>query len=102
MTRLRLAVLGLLLVPAAVCAIDPKVATPPVAKQVPHKLTPHGETRTDPYFWVRDETSPEVIKYLEAENAYTAAVMKPTEPLQKKLYAEMLGRIKQTDRDAPY
>src|SRR4029079_14706608 len=44
---------------------------------------------------------PDVIKYLEAENAYTAAVLKPTEPLQAMLYKEFLSRIKQTDQDVP-
>ena len=43
------------------------------------------------------KTPPEVIAYLDAENAYTDAVMAPTEPLQKKLYDEMLGHIKETD-----
>ena len=43
-----------------------------------------------------------MIKYLEAENAYTAAVMQPTEGLQKRLYDEMLARVKQTDQSVPY
>ncbi len=55
----------------------------------------------DPYAWLRDRTNPEVIRYLEAENAYTEALMKPTEPLQKALYDEMLGRIKETDLSVP-
>src|SRR5205085_9417757 len=46
--------------------------------------------------------NPEVISYLEAENAYTAALMKPTERLQEKLYKEMLSRIKETDTNVPY
>jgi oligopeptidase B len=102
MTRLRVALAAFLLIPAAaVTAVDP-APTPPVAKPVPHKLELHGETRIDPYYWMRDKTNPEVIEYLKAENAYTAALMKPTEPLQKTLYDEMLGRIQQTDKDVPY
>jgi oligopeptidase B len=82
--------------------LDSAVAKPPVAKKVPKKDIFHGETRIDDYFWLREKTNPEVIAYLEAENAYTAAVMKPTEPLQETLYKEMLGRIKQTDLSVPY
>jgi oligopeptidase B len=75
---------------------------PPVAKKVPQTLTMHGDARVDEYGWLRDKKSPDTIAYLEAENAYADAVMKPTEELQKKLYDEMLGRIKQTDIQVPY
>src|SRR4051812_16413052 len=104
MNRLRLALAApLVFVPALLlAAIDPTVGTPPTAKKVEHKVVLHGDTRLDDYFWLKDKTNPEVIKYLEAENAYTAKVMKPTEPFQKTLYDEMLGRIKQTDQAVPY
>ena len=75
---------------------------PPVAKKVPKMDVLHGERRVDDYYWLRDKTKPEVISYLEAENAYTASVMKPTEAFQEALYQEMLGRIKQTDLSVPY
>jgi oligopeptidase B len=78
------------------------VAKPPVAKKVPQTLTIHGDARVDEYGWLRDKKNPETIAYLEAENAYADAVMKPTEELQKKLYDEMLGRIKQTDMQVPF
>src|SRR5579862_1238175 len=74
---------------------------PPVAKTVPHPMTIHGDTRVDPYFWLRDRKDPDTIAYLEAENRYTETRMKQTEPLREKLYAEMLGRIKQTDASVP-
>ncbi|HEX3560407.1 MAG TPA: S9 family peptidase [Pyrinomonadaceae bacterium] len=77
-------------------------AVPPVAKKVPHITTVHGTTLHDDYFWMRDKKNPEVISYLEAENAYTAAAMKPTEALQDRLYKEMLSRIKETDTNVPY
>lgn len=83
-------------------ALATDVAKPPVAKKVPVKVTLHGDERVDDYGWLRDKKSPETIAYLEAENAYADAVLKPTEELQKKLYAEMLGRIKQTDTQVPY
>jgi len=75
---------------------------PPVARKVPKVTEIHGQKLVDNYFWMREKSNPEVRAYLEAENAYTDAVMKPTEGLQKKLYDEMLGRIKETDVDVPY
>ena len=75
---------------------------PPVAKKVPRTSVVHGDTLFDDYYWLREKTNPEVISYLEAENAYTNAVMKPTEALQQALYQEMLGRIQQTDLTVPY
>ena len=78
-------------------------AAPPVAKKVEHTETRHGEVVEDPYFWLRDDErkAPEVIAYLEAENAYTEAVMKPTEEFRTALYDEMLARIKETDLSVP-
>ena len=75
--------------------------TPPQAAKVPHTTKIHGYTLSDDYFWLREKANPDVIKYLEAENAYTEEVMKPTKGLQETLYKEMLGRIKQTDLSVP-
>ena len=83
-------------------AIDANAATPPIAKKVPYKYTLHGVEIADDYFWLKDKANPDVAKYLHAENAYLNAVMKPTEDLQKKLYAEYLSRIKETDLSVPY
>ncbi len=74
----------------------------PAAPKVPHMQTLHGETLQDDYFWLRERENPKVRAFLEAENAYTAEVMRPTEPLQKALYDEMLARIKETDLSVPY
>jgi len=76
--------------------------TPPTATIKPKVDTLHGEVRTDNYFWIRNKSNPEVISYLDSENAYTAAKMKHTETLQQKLYDEMLGRIKETDVSVPF
>ncbi|HMG36362.1 MAG TPA: S9 family peptidase [Blastocatellia bacterium] len=78
-----------------------RIQPPPVAKKVPHVTQIHGYTLKDDYFWLREKSNPEVIKYLEAENAYTDEVMKPTNDLQDALYKEMLGHIKQTDMSVP-
>jgi len=75
---------------------------PPVAKKAPKTTEIHGQKLVDNYYWLRDKKNPEVKAYLEAENAYTDAVMKPTEGFQKKLYDEMLSRIKETDIEVPY
>jgi oligopeptidase B len=74
---------------------------PPVARAVPRASTIHGETRVDEFFWLRNREDPEVLAYLSAENAYTEAVMRPTEPLQEMLFQEMRGRIRETDLSVP-
>ena len=81
--------------------LAPADISAPAAKRVPHEMTVHGDTRVDPYFWLRDRNDPDTIAYLETENRYTESVMKPTEALQATLYAEMLGRIQQTDSTVP-
>jgi oligopeptidase B len=75
---------------------------PPAALRKPAEHVLHGDRRTDDYAWLRQKENPEVIRYLEAENSYTDAVLKPTEAFQEKLYQEMLGRILQTDLSVPY
>jgi len=62
-----------------------------------------GDTRQDPYFWMRyREQDPDVMKYVEAENAYSDAAFAPLKPLATKIYQEFLGRIEQTDSSPPY
>ena len=80
-------------------------ATPPVAPQVPHVVkSPHGD-RTDAYYWLRDDDPKakraEVVRHLEAENAYTDAVLAPLAGLRQQLVAEMRGRIKEDDSTPP-
>ena len=74
----------------------------PIAEKKPEKLVKHNDERIDNYFWLRNQEDPEVIAYLEAENDYTKAKMASTEGLQKKLYDEILSRIKETDLSVPY
>src|SRR6266576_3598319 len=75
---------------------------PPMAERKPKTTNIHGETMVDDYFWLREKTNPSVTAHLQAENAYAELVMKPTAPLQEKLYNEMLSHIKQTDVNVPY
>ncbi|HLH42483.1 MAG TPA: S9 family peptidase [Bryobacteraceae bacterium] len=86
---------------ATITAPPPTPLLPPVAKTVPTAIALHGDIRQDDYAWLRDRSHPDTIAYLNAENAYTEAVMRDTEPLQARLYAEMLGRIRQTDSTVP-
>ncbi|MCI0920005.1 S9 family peptidase [Sphingobacterium rhinopitheci] len=82
-------------------------ATPPIADVKPYTRIIHGDTVVDNYYWMNDyfkkgDDSTNVIKYLEAENAYTATMMKSTEPLQARLFEEMKSRIKEKDESVPY
>src|SRR5579859_5513858 len=79
----------------------PSVA-PPLARREPIEIVLHGDRRVDHYAWLRQKENPEVIAYLDAENAYTDAILKSTEPFQEALYQEMLARILQTDLSVPY
>ncbi|MGD0696570.1 MAG: S9 family peptidase [Terriglobia bacterium] len=75
---------------------------PPVAKKIHTENHILGGTLVDDYHWLREKSNPEVAEYLQAENTYADAIMKPTEALQKKLYDEMVSHIKETDVDVPY
>lgn len=80
-------------------------ATPPDAARQPHVVkAPFGAERSDEYYWLRDDKreKPEMLAYLQAENAYADAAMAPLKPLQEKLYGEIVGRIKQDDASVPY
>ena len=79
---------------------DPPPA--PDVEQRPVSDARHGDVRIDEYSWLREKENPEVISYLEAENAYAKARMAHTDELQKTLYEEMLGRIKEDDSGVPW
>ena len=75
-----------------------------MAERAPKALTAHGETRTDDYYWLRDDSrkEPKVLDYLKAENRYTEQMMAPYQKLRATLYQEMLGRMNPDDRSVPY
>lgn len=75
---------------------------PPLAPRRPHSLVNHGDERIDDWYWLHDRDNAEVIAYVEAENAYTKAVLSHTEPLQEKLFSEIKARIKETDESVPW
>jgi oligopeptidase B len=74
---------------------------PPIAPRRDRILEKHGDRRNDPYYWMREKDNPEVVAHLEAENAYTDAVMAPTAELSERLYQEIVGRVQETDSTAP-
>ncbi|MCG6927933.1 MAG: S9 family peptidase [Acidobacteria bacterium] len=83
-------------------AVIAKGPEPPVARTEARALVAHGDTRIDDYYWLRDRNDPNVVEYLEAENAYTDAVMAHTEALRKTLFDEIVGRIEPDDTSVPY
>jgi oligopeptidase B len=79
----------------------PQTPAPPVAERIEHHEVRHDQTVVDNYFWLREKSNPKVVAYLQAENTYTEAMTKGLQPFSDALYAEMLGRIKQTDLSVP-
>lgn len=77
-------------------------STAPKAKILPKKLKKHNEIRIDNYFWLNDRENPEVIDYLNQENAYYETMTAHTKDFQKELFEEMKGRIKEDDQSVPY
>lgn len=75
---------------------------PPKAKKTDKILEIHGDRRVDSYFWMNERENPEVLKYLEEENAYCDFVMKDTQDLQNELFEEMKARYKKDDESLPY
>jgi oligopeptidase B len=74
----------------------------PRAGQKPESLEMHGDTRVDPYYWLRERENPDTIAYLNSENDYRKAVMSGLKPLEEKLFLELKARIKEDDSSVPY
>ena len=79
-----------------------KTGIPPIAKKIPKELSIHNDVRIDNYYWLNDRENPEVIKYLEEENAYCDTMMAHTKDFQQDLFEEMKSRIKEDDESVPY
>lgn len=73
----------------------------PIAKKVPVERVHHGDTFVDEYEWLRDKEDPEVIAYLEAENAFTEAQTDQLQPLRDKIFDEIKARTQETDLSVP-
>lgn len=98
-----LVALALILAASAPAAAQ-RSPQPPVAAKKPFMVTSPNGAREDDYYWLRDDTrkNPEMLAYLNAENAYTDSLLAPTKPLQDTLFKEVVGRIKQDDSSVPY
>lgn len=81
-----------------------QMPAPPRPAKKPHQVTSPNGTRTDEYYWLRDDTrkNPEMLAYLNAENGYTDAALASLKPLQDRLYQETVSHIKQDDSSVPY
>jgi len=95
-------ILPALLLSGVAHAADTAVApVAPVAAKTAWQETRHGTVVTDDYRWLQKKTDPAVIDYLNAENAYTAAVTAPIQPLADKVFAEIKGRMQEVDLSVP-
>ena len=74
---------------------------PPTPKKIEKKLTKHGDTRTDFYYWMRERKNPEVLKHIKSENTYTEKKLQPISDLKKTMFTEMVSRIKKQDASVP-
>jgi len=81
----------------------PEALQPPLALKIPKAIEAHGDSRDDPFYWLRDDrrNSKQLLEHLSAENAYTRAVLGDTESLQESLFKEMRGRIQEADQSVP-
>ncbi|MCE9838780.1 prolyl oligopeptidase family serine peptidase [Proteus sp. G2618] len=104
--KLTSAIMALLISATPALAQNQKdsLVMPPKANKVPHVMTDHGDTRTDNYYWLRDDSrkDPKVLDYLNVENAYTESVMKEGKALEETLFNEMVSRMAQNDESVPY
>jgi oligopeptidase B len=85
----------------SVISLAGQMPQPPLAPVIEHREMRYGTTVVDNYFWLREKSNPEVIKYLQQENAYTEAMTRRLKPFEDALYSEMLSHIKQTDLSVP-
>jgi len=97
-----------IIIPAILCSLstfaflNAQTMHPPKAKKIEKILSKHGDTRIDNYYWLNERENTEVIDYLNAENAYTASMLKDTEQFQKDLFEEIKARIKEDDASVPF
>jgi oligopeptidase B len=77
------------------------IAEPPQAKRIDHVREYHGDVFVDPYEWLRDKSNPEVIDYLNVENAYTEKLTDDLAPLRQQIFDEIKARTKETDLSVP-
>ena len=73
----------------------------PIAPKRPHEIIQHGQARIDNYYWMRDKTDPETMKYLRSESDYLDENLQHTKPLQESIFSEMKSRTQEDDSTVP-
>ncbi len=73
----------------------------PIAKQIAYEHNLHGDTRQDPYYWLKDKENQEVLDYLSAENEYFKHVMSPLKSKADKIFEDMVTRIPDSETQVP-
>lgn len=85
--------------------VNPETSSPgrgPAAPERPETTSLHGDTRVDPWKWLREKTDPAVLAHLEAENAHTKDVLKGQQDLRETIFEEVRSRVKEDDTTVPY
>ncbi|MFN3767521.1 MAG: S9 family peptidase [Ectopseudomonas guguanensis] len=68
------------------------MSSAPIARQ---------EAGNDPYRWLENRDSDDVLAHLQAENAYLEKMLEPQQALREQLFEEIKGRIRETDLSLP-
>ncbi|MDC1443151.1 prolyl oligopeptidase family serine peptidase [Gammaproteobacteria bacterium] len=67
----------------------------PKPKKIPYILEQHNHSRTDNYYWLRDDsrTNKEMLSYLESENEYADQWFSSRKPYSDEIAAELIQQI---------
>ncbi len=98
--NLLLVIIGIIVMGSEGC-VQKREITPPAAKIVKQMNSLHGVEWEDDYAWLKERGADDVLSYLKAENQYTKEMTAGNEQLQKELYDEIIGKIKETDETVP-
>jgi oligopeptidase B len=82
--------------------VSPDLPPQPIVPEIPFVHVEHGIEREDPYHWLRDRATPEVLEHLHTENAYTASVMDGAGHTTSQLFKELISRIEESTESAPW
>ncbi len=75
----------------------------PLAPRADHVVTtPFGASRVDPWYWLREKENPNVLAYLEAENAFAATQLAPYKAMKDEIARTLEERARLEDAEPPY
>ena len=88
-------ILNFVLLFIMISSCDMNQVSKPSPKKVPFELTQHNDRRIDNYYWIRDDerNDPEVIQYLESENAYADAWFKSKHDYKSEIVTELMAQV---------